>query len=196
MLMLSNSGAARGTRSRTFPARTAASLFPQTAGIALTISKDGNPELYTINASGGGARRLSHSRGVESGPTWSPGGDEIIYSFDGNGGPQLYRISASGGSASQISTGYGYCTEPDWSPDAKKIAFNVRSGGEFQIVVMDPGGGNKHTVATGEDPAWGPDSRHLVFSEGGSLYMVDVVNGQRTKVLGGLGKITEPSWSR
>ncbi len=169
---------------------------PDGGRIALTISKDGNPELYTISASGGSARRLSHSRGVESGPTWSPGGDEIIYSFDGTGGPQLYRISASGGSASQISTGYGYCTEPDWSPDGKKVAFNVRSGGEFQIVVMDVGGGNKHIVASGEDPAWGPDSRHLIFSQGGALYMVDAINGQKTKVLSGLGKITEPSWSR
>jgi TolB protein len=61
---------------------------------------------------------------------------------------------------------------------------------------MDVAGGNKRTVATGEDPAWGPDSRHLIFTEGGTLYMVDTVSSQKTKVLGGLGKITEPSWSR
>ena len=53
--------------------------------LALTISKDGNPELYTVSANGGGARRLTRTRGVESGPTWSPDGSEIIYSFDGRG---------------------------------------------------------------------------------------------------------------
>ncbi|MEO6872359.1 MAG: DPP IV N-terminal domain-containing protein [Chthoniobacterales bacterium] len=169
---------------------------PNGSRIALTISKDGNPELYTVSANGGGAERLTHTRGVESSPTWSPDGSEIIYSFSGSGGPQLYRISASGGSGSPISTGYGYCTEPSWSPDGKKIAFNVRSGGEFQVVVMDLNGGNKRIVGTGEDPAWGPDSRHLIYSDGGTLYMVDTVNSQKTKVLGGLGKITEPSWSR
>ncbi len=169
---------------------------PNGSRIALTISKDGNPELYTVSANGGGAERLTHTRGVESGPTWSPDGGELIYSFSNSGGPQLYRISAGGGSGSQIGTGYGYCTEPDWSPDGKKVAFNVRSGGEFQIVVMDLGGGNKRIIGTGEDPAWGPDSRHLIFTDGGTLYMVDTVTSQKTKVLGGLGKITEPSWSR
>jgi TolB protein len=190
---------ASGARTRivNFPGtNSGASFSPDGSRIALTISKDGNPELYTVSAHGGGAERLTHTRGVESGPTWSPNGSEIIYSFDGSGGPQLYRISASGGEGQHIATGYGYCTEPSWSPDGKKVAFNVRTGGEFQVVVMDLGGGNKHVVATGEDPAWGPDSRHLIFTEGGDLDMVDTVNGRKTEVLRGLGKITEPSWSR
>lgn len=190
---------ASGSRNRivNFPGTNSGAEFSPDGGrIALTISKDGNPELYTVGASGGGARRLTHSRGVESSPTWSPSGDEIIYSFDGTGGPQLYRISASGGEGRRLATGYGYCTEPSWSPDGKKVAFNVRSGGEFQIVVLDLAGGGKRTVGTGEDPAWGPDSRHLIFAEGGTLYMIDTVSSQKTKVLGGLGKITEPSWSR
>jgi TolB protein len=190
---------ASGARTKivNFPGTNSGAAFSPDGGrIALTISKDGNPELYTVSASGGGARRLTRTHGVESSPTWSPDGSEIIYSFDGAGGPQLYRISSSGGSGEPISTGYGYCTEPNWSPDGKKVAFNVRSGGEFQVVVMDLAGGSKRTVATGEDPAWGPDSRHIIFTEGGALYMVDTINARKNKVLDGLGKITEPSWSR
>ncbi|HEY2800550.1 MAG TPA: DPP IV N-terminal domain-containing protein [Chthoniobacterales bacterium] len=186
-----------GARNRivNYPGTNSGAAFsPNGNRIALTISKDGNPELYTVSANGGGAERLTHTRGVESGPTWSPDGSEIIYSFDGGGGPQLYRISASGGSGHQIATGYGYCTEPSWSPDGKKVAFNVRSGGEFQVVVLDLAGGGKRVVGTGEDPAWGRDSRHLIFTEGGTLYMVDTVNSRKTEVLGGLGKITEPTW--
>ncbi len=190
---------ASGARNRivNFPGTNSGAAFSPDGGrLALTISKDGNPELYTVGAGGGGARRLTHSRGVESGPTWSPDGDQIIYSFDGTGGPQLYRISSGGGEGRQIATGYGYCTEPSWSPDGKKVAFNVRSGGDFQIVVLDLANGGKRTVGTGEDPAWGPDSRHLIFTEGGTLYMIDTVSSRKTKVLDGLGKITEPSWSR
>lgn len=173
-----------------------ASFSPDGGRLALTISKDGNPELYTISAGGGSARRLTHTHGVESGPTWSPSGDEIIYSSDDRGSPQLYRISASGGSGRMLSTGHNYCTEPNWSPDGKKVAFNVRSGGEFQVAVMDVNGGSSRIVTTGQNPAWGPDSRHVIVAQDGALYLVDTITSRKTKVLDGIGKITEPSWSR
>jgi TolB protein len=190
---------ASGARNRivNFPGTNSGATFsPNGSQLALTISKDGNPELYTVGASGGGARRLTRTRGVESGPTWSPDGSEIIYSSDQGGSPQLYRISSSGGSGSLISTGHSYCTEPNWSPDGKKIAFNVRNGGEFQIAVLDLGGSGTRTLSTGQDPCWGADSRHVIFTDGGALYMLDTVSSRKNKILDGLGKITEPSWSR
>ncbi|MEO8440165.1 MAG: biopolymer transporter Tol [Spartobacteria bacterium] len=189
---------ASGSRNRivNFPGTNSGATFSPDGGrLALTISKDGNPELYTVSASGGGARRLTRTRGVESGPTWSPDGSEIIYSSDQGGSPQLYRISSSGGSGQSISTGRGYCTEPNWSPDGKKVAFNVRSGGEFQISVLDLGGGGTRTLTTGQDPVWGADSRHLIFTDGGALYMLDTVSSRKNKLIDGLGKITEPTWS-
>jgi len=187
-----------GARNRivNFPGtNSGASFSPDGGRIALSVSKDGNPELYTVSASGGGARRLTHTRGVESGPSWSPSGDEIVYSFDDSRGPQLYRISAGGGSGQPIATGHGYCTEPNWSPDGKKIAFNVRGGGGFEIAIVDLNGGSR-VVGAGENPVWGADSRHIMFTEGGALYMLDTVTSHKNKILDRLGKITEPSWSR
>jgi TolB protein len=173
-----------------------ASFSPDGGRIALSVSKYGNPELYTISSGGGSARRLTNTRGVESGPSWSPNGDEIVYSFDDGHGPQLYRISSGGGRGQPISTGHGYCTEPNWSPDGKKIAFNVRGGGEFQVAIVDPGGGSSRIVASGENPVWGADSRHLIFTQGGALYMLDTVTSHKSKIIDSVGKITEPSWSR
>jgi TolB protein len=190
---------ASGARNRiaNFPGtNSGASFSPDGGRIALTVSKDGNPELYTISSSGGGARRLTRTRGVESGPTWSPNGDEIIYSSDDRGSPQLYRISSSGGQGHQLPTGHGYCTEPNWSPDGKKVAFNVRGGGEFEVAILDLNGGGARIVSSGENPAWGPDSRHIIFTQGGGLYILDTVTSRKTKVLDGVGRITEPSWSR
>ncbi|MEI6322657.1 MAG: biopolymer transporter Tol [bacterium] len=179
-----------------FPGTNSGARFsPDGNSIACSISKDGNPELYVVGM-GGGARRLTHTRGAESSPTWSPSGSEIIYACDDTGGPQLYRIASGGGSGRLVPTGYGYSTEPSWSPDGQRLAFNVRSGGGFSIAVMDLNGGGTRIVAQGENPVWGADSRHLAYSTGSTISLLDVPTGKSTPVISGLGKVTEPTWSR
>ena len=190
---------ASGSRNRivNFPGTNSGATFsPDGNRIALSVSKDGNPELYIVGAGGGGARRVTHSHGAESSPTWSPDGNELVYAYDDGHGPQLYRISTGGGSPQHLSTGHGYCTEPNWSPDGKKIAFNVRGGGSFEVAVCDVSGGGTRILSSGENPVWGADSRHLIFSEGGALYLLDTANSRKTKVVDGVGRISEPSWSR
>lgn len=189
---------ASGARSKilSFPGtNSGASFSPEGGRIACTLSKDGNPELYIVAANGSGGRRLTRTRAVESSPSWSPDGNEVIYSSDERGGPQLYRISAGGGVGRLVPTGYGYCTEPSWSPDGKKIAFTVRQGG-FAIAVMDLASGAARIVAEGQDPSWGADSRHIVYSDGSSIMLLDTIKGRRSPVISGLGKVSEPSWSR
>jgi TolB protein len=187
-----------GSRNRIikYPGTNSGAAFSPDGGrIAVTLSKDGNPELYVTGAGGGGARRLTRTAGVESSPTWSPDGSEIIYSSDDRGGPQLFRIPAGGGSGRLISTGHGYNTEPNWSPDGKKVAFNTRSGG-FQVAILDLGSGSVRTLAEGQDPVWAADSRHVLFASGGSLIFLDTISGRRTTLVSGLGRISEPTWSR
>ncbi len=189
---------ATGARNRVikFPGTNSGAAFSPDGGrIACSISKDGNPELYVVGAGGSGARRLTQTRGVESSPSWGPGGNEIVYSSDERGGPQLFRISSGGGSGRLITTGYGYSTEPSWSPDGKKIAFTVRQGG-FSIAVLDLASGAVRIVAEGEDPVWGADSRHIIYSNGSTLTLLDTVKGRPTPIVSGLGKVSEPTWSR
>jgi TolB protein len=189
-----------GSRNRIikFPGTNSGAAFSPDGGrIACTLSKDGNPEIYVTGLSGDSPRRLTHSRGVESSPTWSPNGSEIIYSSDEKGSPQLYRISSAGGAGRFLSTGHGYNTQPNWSPDGKRVAFNVRTGGGFQIATMDLDSGvTRIAIEEGENPCWGPDSRHIVFARGSGLYLFDAVTGKETRLVGDLGKISEPTWSR
>jgi TolB protein len=189
---------ASGARQRVVKApgtNSGAAISPDGGKMALTMSKDGNPEIYITGLRGGMARRLTRTRGVESSPTWSPDGGQLIYSSDNGGSPQLYRIGAGGGGGSMLSTGFGYCTDPSWSPDGKKVAFTVRSGGGFSVAVMDLAGGGAKVVASGQNPVWGRSSRHLVFTTGSSLILLDVPTGRTTTIVSGLGKVAEPSWS-
>lgn len=187
-----------GARNRIvkFPGTNSGAAFAPDGGrIACSVSKDGNPELYVVGTSGSGAKRLTRTRGVESSPSWSPDGGEIVYSSDENGSPRLFRIPSGGGTPTPVGTGFGFCTEPSWSPDGKKIAFTVRQGG-FSIAVTTLGSGSARVLASGEDPAFGADSRHLVFSNGSSIILLDTQNGRKFPIISGLGKVSEPTWSR
>jgi len=188
-----------GARNRIikFPGTNSGAAFsPDGSHIACTLSKDGNPEIYVTGLNGESPRRLTRTRGVESSPTWSPSGSEIIYSSDEKGSPLLYRISTGGGSGRLVSTGYNYNTEPSWSPDGKKVVFNVRSGG-FQVAVLDLDSGSTRIASSdGESPTWGPNSRHIIFARGTGLYLLDTVTGHETRLIGDLGRVSEPTWSR
>jgi TolB protein len=189
-----------GARSRIikFPGTNSGAAFsPNGSRIACTLSKDGNPEIYVTGINGDSPFRLTRTRGVESSPTWSPNGSEIIYCSDQRGSPQLYRIPAGGGTGQLLPTGFGYNTQPNWAPDGRKVAFNVRSGGGFQVAILDLDSGATHVaVKEGQSPVWGADSRHIIFSRGTGLYMFDTVTGHETRLLGDLGQISEPTWSR
>ncbi|MFV1994548.1 MAG: DPP IV N-terminal domain-containing protein, partial [Verrucomicrobiales bacterium] len=190
-----------GRRSRIInaPGTNSGSAFsPDGSRIALSMSFSGNPEIYVTNTRGSGARRLTRSRGVAASPCWTPDGSRVVYVSDETGGPQLYEISASGGSPRRISAGYGYCTSPSVSPDGSKLAFNARIGGSMAVVLRDMRGGKSTVLTSGasaENPRWGADSRHLLYTKNGNLYLHNIESGAVHTVVSGMGRISEPSWS-
>ena len=129
-------------------------------------------------------------------PTWSADGKFIAYSSDSGGRPLIYITPASGGPPQKLSVGYTHCTEPSWSPDGTKIAFNVRKDGTYWIAVYNFSDRSTKLIGRGEDPSWGPDSTHLVFSNGKDLLINDTAGGATTPIVSGLGRISQPNWSR
>jgi TolB protein len=193
---------ASGSRTRIafFPGiNSGPSFSPDGSAIALTLSKDGNPEIYTMSLDGGNLTRITRTRGAETSPSWSPTGDRLVYSSDDRGSPQLFISSSSTISdMDHLVTGNSYCTKPDWSPDGKTIAFTTRIGGQFQIGVFDVESrtGRLITGNGGEDPAWTRDSRHLVYSNNGHLYLLDTLTRQSLPIPVSSSGAGEPSVSR
>ena len=195
-----------GTRRRIcgYPGlNTSASFSPNGRQVALTLSKDGNPEIYTINTDGTGLTRITKSRSVDTAPCWSPDGKKIAFVSNRNGSPQIYIISSRGGSARRLTYEGSYNTNPNWSPKGDLIVYNSSQGGVFQILTTDVNTGQTtqitHGSASCENPSFAADGRHIVFSRtkgyNSALCLMDIFFREPHILPMPRGDHTNPDWS-
>jgi TolB protein len=147
---------------------TGASFSPDSSMIALTLSKDGNPEIYVIKASDGTVvRRLTSNKAIDTSPAWSPDGSRIAFVSDREGSPQIFVVAASGGEAKRVSFNGSYNTTPTWSPKkaANMIAYT------YDIVTLDLESKKMVRVTqnegSNEEPSFSPNGRAIAFARSG-----------------------------
>lgn len=181
---------------------TSASYSPDGLEIACTLSLDGNPEIYRLDARGGSPRRLTKQPSIDTSPCWSPTGQEIAFTSDRSGSPQVYLMDREGGNVRRLTYDVSYTDSPAWSPKGDRIAFVSRTSGGFDLYVCKPDGSGVRTVVTGgsnENPKWSPDGRHLVFASnrGGKygLYVSDLDDRSPRRLPTGELEAASPAWS-
>ena len=107
--------------------------------------------LYVLRLSGGPARRLTHSRLIESEPKWSPDGKLIAFEGTDDHHTNIYVIRPDGGGRREL-THRQVAIGPAWSPDGKRIAFVVDPRfeiGKGEIFVMNADGSGQRRLTTG-----------------------------------------------
>ena len=69
---------------------------PDGQHVALTLSKDGNPEIYVLNVGTGAFRRLTRHPAIDTEPNWSPDGRQIAFVSDRAGRPRIFAMDIGG----------------------------------------------------------------------------------------------------
>ncbi|MGD8752116.1 MAG: hypothetical protein PVG14_11870, partial [Anaerolineales bacterium] len=129
--------------------------------IAFTSERDGNSEIYLINADGTGLQRLTDDLAYDAWPTWSPDGSQIAFMSTRSGNPDIYVMDADGSNVRRLTHHTANDIWPEWSPNGTQIAFPSRRDGDGEIYVMDADGGNLQQLTDNrfeeEFPVWRPD---------------------------------------
>ena len=111
--------------------------------------------------------------GSQLGPTFSPDGRKVVYTWDGPDGAawHLYISDSAGADPRQITFGAMDDVSPSWSPDGRQIAF-IRGTAEKQgrVMSLDVASGREREIArlrSGYLPTtrtldWSPDGKWMV----------------------------------
>lgn len=175
-------------------------MSPSGSSIALTLSKDGNSEIYKISTSGSIQARLTQSAAIDGSPTWNANGSQIAFVSNRNGGPQIYRMTSGGGGAARVSKQGSYNQSPDWSPGTGErgnwIAYSGRSGGSFDIFKVNVQTGKVARLTQGSgrnlDPTWAPDGRLIAYSS--SRGGITIANEEGMNQIEVMRAGTTPDW--
>ena len=137
--------------------------------IAFTSDRDGNWDIYTMNANGSGVTRLTHNSDSDGSPSWSPDGRRIAFRSRRDGDDsEIYTMNADGSGVARLTHNSDYDGSPSWSPDGRRIAFTSRMDGDkLDIYTMNADGSGVARLTHNSDfdlsPSWSPDGRRIAF---------------------------------
>jgi len=165
---------------------------PDGSRIAFTSTRDGNPEIYVMDADGTNAGRLTNSPGADGDASFAADGQAVVFHSQRTGHRQIFLQPITSSDAVQLTQEPADNSQPTVSPDGETIAFVSNREGNNHIWLMSKDGASQRPVTRG------PQSKETAprFLRDGSLaYLVEQKESGRTvtqvvKVDLATGKVT------
>ncbi|HEY3348315.1 MAG TPA: hypothetical protein VGM13_00895 [Thermoanaerobaculia bacterium] len=173
------------------------SFAPDGDRIAVFGRQERGRKLLIFSARGGGLlERIAVAPDVPMAPSWSPSGNEIVFSAIEGNSRDIFLLDLKTRAVKNLTNDVAYDEGPVFSPDGKYIYHSKIVGARSKVVrfpLSDPAKVEQVTWGDGsdEDPAFSPDGKRLYYasSRGGifNIYGQDLATGdvvQYTDVIG------------
>lgn len=133
----------------------------------VSFERDGLPAIFVHSLATGKRRLVSHSRGINGAPSFSPDGRKLAMTLSKDGNAEIYVLDLSSNVMTRITNNYAIDTEACWMPDSRTLLFTSSRSGGPQIYQKSIGGSAaKRVTFNGRynaKPSITPDGRFLVY---------------------------------
>jgi TolB protein len=143
------------------------------ARILFVSERDGNPEIYVMNADGSSQTRITDHPADDRDPSWAPDRTRFVFASDRDGDFDLYTMGLDGSGLTAITDTEKDEAWPVWSPDGKRIAF-IRGR------VAD---------------SWYIEDAIFVIMDDPQLFVLDLATGVETQLGSSVRSLYAPTWS-
>lgn len=136
--------------------------------ILFESNRDGNEEIFMMNADGSDQINVTNNAAIDFNPTWSPDRNSIAYNSGIDGNAEIFILNLEDMRSINITNFPAKDWGPDWSSDGSQIVFFTDRDGfsEIYTIQIDTFETFRLTATDAYDrqPTWSPDGKHIAFS--------------------------------
>ncbi|HSS96774.1 MAG TPA: PA14 domain-containing protein, partial [Terriglobales bacterium] len=172
--------------------------------IVFQTNRDGNDEIYSMNADGSSPVNLTSDSGSDTNPAVYTGTQQILFASSRTGNYEIDRMALTGGAVTNLTNVSSFDQYPSQAPDGRIAFASTRGGGNFNLWMLSADGQTLTQLTTTTTDverysSWSPDGQWIVYdSEVGGvqdLWKISAAGGTPIRLTQNVGSNSTPSWS-
>ena len=116
-------------------ARSTSSITTAAGRIVFQSERDGDAEIYIVNADGTGLTRLTNNPAFDGMPCFRWDGRRIVFTSDRDGNPEIYSMKANGTDVTRLTDHPSADFSPYYSSDGRYIIFGSERGTSYTYIM-------------------------------------------------------------
>ncbi len=183
---------------------------PDGSRIAYQSERNGNTDVYVMQANGASQTRLTDNPSFDGMPAWTSDGKYLAFTSWRDGQADIYTMTDSGKEQYSLTSHTGMDTSPNWLPAAPtsisdQVLFAVGSDSNRDIALINTTGTGLSILTTNlvgdhSTPAWSPDGTRIAFAskrpkQEFAIVVMDADGSNPVYLTDGTAKAMHPVWS-